>query len=307
MKPNLPTRRQLLSGLGSIPLGLGGGGAYARWIEPGSDIQIAHYRPQPANWPTGMKLRIAALADLHCGSVHMSLPRIEDIVARTNGLNPDIILLLGDYVCRAHKNVHGVSAPDWAGSLASLKAPLGVHAILGNHEYWDDPQIMRSRQGMPAGGRALMEAGIPVMTNTAIRIVGANGPFWLAGLDDQICFMIGRNRFIGRDDLPAALGMVSDDAPVILMAHEPDLFVDVPARISLTLSGHTHGGQVKFFGWSPYIPSNYGSRFQHGLIVEEGRHLIVSAGLGTSGPPMRFGVPPEIVLVEMGGAGPDMA
>jgi uncharacterized protein len=300
MKTRILTRRQVLTGVGAIPLGLGGGGAYARWIEPGSDIHVAHYQPRPLNWPVGQKLKIAALADLHCGSVHMSLERIAEIVARTNALKPDITLLLGDYVCREKNNVHAVSPSEWASALAGLKAPLGVHAILGNHEYWDDPAIQRSRQGAPYALRALEAAGIPVMTNTAIRLDAGTGPFWLAGVDDQLCFMTGRNRFIGRDDLPGTLAQVTDSAPVILMAHEPDLFVDVPSRVSLTLSGHTHGGQVRFFGWAPYVPSNYGGRFQHGHVVEDERHLIVSAGLGTSGPPMRFGVPPEIVVVEMG-------
>lgn len=282
-------------------MGAGGaGGAYARWVEPGSGIHVAHYRPRPANWPLDRKLTIAVVSDLHCGSVHMPLSRIHEIVSATNALGADIILLLGDYVCRESNNVHGVASAVWARALAQLTAPMGVHAILGNHEYWDDPVIRRSRLGMPAGGIALQDAGIHLMTNSAIRLSAAGGPFWLLGLDDQICFMTGRNSFIGRDDLPAAMAMVTDDAPVILMAHEPDLFVDVPPRVSITLSGHTHGGQVKLFGWSPYVPSNYGARFQHGQIIEEGRHLIVSAGLGTSGPPLRFGVPPEIVLVELG-------
>ncbi len=90
---------------------------------------------------------------------------------------------------------------------------------------------------------------------------------------------------------------------MILLAHEPDIFVDVPERVALTLSGHTHGGQVHLMGWTPYVPSNYGNRFRHGHIIEDARHLIVSAGLGTSGPPMRLGVPPEIVLIELGTPG----
>jgi uncharacterized protein len=297
------TRRQVITGASAVPASLTtGSAAYARWVEPGSDIHVAHHAPRPARWPDGLKLRIAALSDLHCGSVHMPLARIEEIVERTHALKPDLILLLGDYVCPPTGNVHGLRGPDWAGALARLQAPLGVHAIVGNHEYWDDHEIKRTRQGISAGQAALEAAGIATMINRAEKIQTPEGAFWLAGLDDQLCFWIARNTFIGRDDLKGTLAQVTDDAPVILMAHEPDLFVDVPERVALTLSGHTHGGQVKVFGWSPYIPSNYGSRFQHGLIIEEGRHLIVSAGLGTSGPPMRFGVPPEIVVVDLGGA-----
>ena len=93
---------------------------------------------------------------------------------------------------------------------------------------------------------------------------------------------------------------MADDAPVILLAHEPDIFPQVPERVSLTLSGHTHGGQVRLLGYSPMVPSQYGNRYAYGNVVEEGRHLIVSGGLGTSILPVRFGVPPEIVLLDLG-------
>jgi predicted MPP superfamily phosphohydrolase len=84
------------------------------------------------------------------------------------------------------------------------------------------------------------------------------------------------------------------------MAHEPDIFPKVPDRVALTLSGHTHGGQVRLFGWSPIVPSEFGNRYAYGHVIEDGRHLIVSGGLGCSILPVRFGVPPEIVIVELG-------
>jgi len=84
------------------------------------------------------------------------------------------------------------------------------------------------------------------------------------------------------------------------MAHEPDLFTKIPERVSLTLSSHTHGGQVRLFGWSPIVPSQYGNRFAYGHVVENGRHLVVSGGFGTSIMPVRFGMPPEIVVLELG-------
>ncbi len=87
---------------------------------------------------------------------------------------------------------------------------------------------------------------------------------------------------------------------VILMAHEPDIFPQVPDRVSLTLSGHTHGGQVRLFGHAPVVPSRYGSRYAYGHIIEGGRHLIVSGGLGCSILPLRFASPPEINLIELG-------
>jgi predicted MPP superfamily phosphohydrolase len=254
----------------------------------------------PPDWTPGLSLRVAVLSDLHCGGVHMPLSRLSEIVDITNALDVDVVLLLGDYVVRASRNTHDVTVNQWTNALARLRAPLGVHAILGNHEYWDDPAAQRNRGREPIFSAAIREKGINLLVNQAIRLERNGMPFWLAGLDDQIAYWVGRNRFIGRHDLARTLASVTDDAPVVLMAHEPDIFVDVPDRVSLTLSGHTHGGQVRVLGWSPHVPSNYGNRFAYGHVVEDGRNLVVSAGLGTSVLPVRVGMPPEIVLLQLG-------
>ena len=156
----------------------------------------------------------------------------------------------------------------------------------------------------------LRKAGIPVYENDARRLSKDGQPFWLAGLGDQWAFQRGargrkrgRNWTRGIDDLPATMALIKDDAPVILMMHEPDAFPSVPARVALTLAGHTHGGQVVLGGYPLIVPSRYGRRYAYGHIVEEWRHLIVSGGLGCSMAPVRFGVPPEIVVIELGGAG----
>lgn len=98
-------------------------------------------------------------------------------------------------------------------------------------------------------------------------------------------------------DLPLTLRNVMGDAPVILMVHEPKIFRSVPERVSLTIAGHTHGGQVRLFGHSPFMPARHG-QYIYGHFVENGRNLIVSGGLGVSRVAVRLGVPPEIVLVE---------
>ena len=108
-----------------------------------------------------------------------------------------------------------------------------------------------------------------------------------------------RLRF-GVDDLKATLDQVPDGDPVILLAHEPDIMVRVPERVSLVLSGHTHGGQVRLFGWSPVVPSRFGNRYAYGHVREQ-CDLIVSGGLGCSIIPVRFGMPPEIVVVSITG------
>ena len=174
-----------------------------------------------------------------------------------------------------------------------------MHAVLGNHDWWDDDAAQAARRGPVESRRVLEAQGIPVMENDAVRLTHGGRPFWLAGLADQNAFY-PQHVWQGPDDLPGTLAKVTDDAPVILMAHEPDIFPQVPERVALTLSGHTHGGQVRILGWSPVTPSHYGNRYAYGHIVEGGRHLIVSGGLGVSGVPVRLGVPPEIVLVELG-------
>ena len=211
-------------------------------------------------------------------------------------------LSLGDYVAGIRHVTRFIPANEWAAVLAGLQAPLGVHAILGNHDWWDDKTVQREGRGTIVARRALETAGIPVYENDARRLTKDGRAFWLAGLGDQLAYVPAR-RFrrvprIGVDDLGATLRKVTDDAPVVLLAHEPDIAWRVPARVSLQLSGHTHGGQVRLFGWSPVSPS--GPRLAYGHI-RTNCDVIVSGGLGCSFVPFRLGVPPEIVLVTLGG------
>jgi predicted MPP superfamily phosphohydrolase len=236
--------------------------------------------------------------------------RIRAIVDTTNGLGADIVLLLGDFVVsdgfERRFSTGDVALEEWAEVLAGLRAPLGVHSILGNHEWWADPIAQENGKGPPASRAVIEKAGIPVYENDAVRLSKDGKPFWLAGLGDQVAFLPSRRRFPGRrvgvDDLPGTLAKVTDDAPLILMAHEPDIAVKVPERVSLMLSGHTHGGQVRLFGYSPVVPSRYGNRFAYGHVREQ-CDLIVSGGLGCSIMPIRIGVPPEIVVVTLRGGG----
>lgn len=306
------TRRHLLSGFAAMIAGGAGLGAYALGVEPIWRLGVTRYRLRPPGWPANLRLRLAVLADIHACDPWMTEMRVRQIVARTNALAADAVLLLGDYVAsyRMRRFSRHLEDARWAGALAGLAAPLGVHAVLGNHDWWDDLAAQRSGKGPIAARRALEGAGIPVYENDAVRLQKNGAPFWIAGLGDQWAFFIARRRssrkerfgFTGVDDLDGALARVTDDAPVILLAHEPDIFPHVPDRVALTLSGHTHGGQVRVFGYAPVVPSFYGQRYAYGHIVEEGRHLIVSGGLGCSGLPIRFGSPPEIVLIELGDA-----
>jgi predicted MPP superfamily phosphohydrolase len=300
------SRRSLLKG--SLACLFAGAGAvgYAFGIEPHVRLKVAHYRLTPGAWPAGLHLRVAALADLHACEPWVGVRRIREIVEATNGLHADVIVLLGDYVAGHHWVTDWVHSDVWAPELGRLKAPLGVHAVLGNHDWWEDRTAQKNGRGPTFARRALEAAGIRVYENDAMRLQKGQHGFWLAGLGDQLALLPGarwgRQRFAGVDDLPVTLANVTDDAPVILLAHEPDIFPRVPERVSLTLSGHTHGGQLRVFGYSPVVPSRFGNRYAYGHIVESERHLIVSGGLGCAILPVRIGVPPEIVLVDVGAA-----
>ncbi len=268
--------------------------AYAFGIEPGIRLTVATQRIRPPLWPRGMRLRIAALADPHLGEPWMPLARLKAIVARANQLGPDLFVLLGDYRADHPFVARHVSFRAIAETLAGLRAPLGVHAVLGNHDWWQDAAAFRRRAGPTEAHRAFGAAGLPILENRAIRISDGPAPFWLLGLGDQLAFFRR-----GVDDLAGTLAQVSGDEPAILLAHEPDIFPRVPDRIALTLSGHTHGGQVRLFGFSPIVPSRYGNRYAYGHVREGVRDLVVSGGIGCSKLPVRFGMPPEITVIEL--------
>jgi predicted MPP superfamily phosphohydrolase len=214
------------------------------------------------------------------------------VVDAAQALGSDLIVVLGDYFATHHFVTERVPHPVWAAELARLKARLGVYAILGNHDWWYDIAGVRS---------ALSAVRIPVMENDVVLLDDRGRRFWLAGLGDQLAYWLGPSHFQGVDDLPGTLARVTSDDPVILLAHEPDIFTQVPARVALTIAGHTHGGQIRLPLIEPvWAPSEYGARFAYGHIVEGGRHLIVSGGLGCSKVPLRLGVPPEIVCIELG-------
>jgi predicted MPP superfamily phosphohydrolase len=300
----LITRREVLKVLGGGAAGLLALGGYAFAYEPLARLRIARYALTPPGWPPGLKLRIVALADLHACEPWMPASRIASICARANALEGDMTVLLGDYSAGMRMATRHLHSSEWSKALATLSAPLGVHAIMGNHDWWEDKAAQRNGGKDTFGHRALADVGIPVYSNRAVRLEKNGHGFWLAGLEDQMALLpnraLGRTGMRGLDDLGGTLAQVSDDAPVILLAHEPDIFPRVPRRVSLTLSGHTHGGQVRFFGYAPVVPSRYGNRYAYGHVEEDGRNIVVSGGLGCSILPVRFGVPPEIVVVDLG-------
>jgi predicted MPP superfamily phosphohydrolase len=300
----VPARPQATRGVsrrGLLKTGLGLTGI-ASLIVPGSaaygaydaatGLSITAYHPVPANWPDRQRLTITVIADLHAGGPNMGIERVRQVVDASNALGSDLIVILGDYFATHRFITEHVPDPAWAAELARLKAPLGRYAILGNHDWWYGLEGVRS---------ALRQERIPLMENDAVLLGKPGNRFWLCGLGDQIAHRLGPNRFQGVDDLPGTLAKVNTNDPVILLAHEPDIFPDVPSRVALTLAGHTHGGQIKLPFIEPvWAPSAFGARFAYGHIVEQGRHMIVSGGLGTSIVPVRIGVTPEILHITLG-------
>jgi uncharacterized protein len=266
------------------------GGAFAVkafWIEPRS-LVITRADIAVAPWPAEARpLRVAVLTDIQPAGPHVTAERVAEVVAETNALEPDLVVLLGDYVSLMRLSTSHVPPKATAAVLAKLQAPLGVHAVLGNHDWWLDGRYIR---------RLLEEAGIRVYENEARPVDATDGRrLWIAGLADLSARTV---------DLPGTLAQVTDDAPVLLLSHSPDVFPEVPERVALTLAGHTHGGQFDLpFVGRLIVPSRFGQRYAYGHIVEGGRQMFVSSGIGNAILPARYGVPPEIVLLRIGAPG----
>ena len=235
-------------------------------------------------WSEGLDgLRIAVLSDLHAGAPPVGEARLRKLVTNVNAAAPELVVILGDLL--THDGPFGdplepeaVMAP-----LARLAAPIGVFVVLGNHDW-------------PHGGERLMraaaDAGVRVLDDDAARALRhGRHPLWLAGIADASS---------RSPDVRGVLRRISDGAPVLALTHSPDVFPQVPERVSLTLAGHTHGGQVRLpFVTRLVIPSRFGERYARHHVEEGGRHLFVSPGIGTAGLPIRFRAPPELTLLTL--------
>lgn len=228
-------------------------------------------------------LRALLLADIHVAGPDMPPERLERIVAKANSLRPDVVLIAGDLVSDKRLATRRYPMAEAIAPLAALRAPLGTFAVLGNHDHWRDAGAARA---------ALEAAGVRVLANEA----AAAGPLAVAGLGDA---------FTGRDDPDATIAAVrATPGARLLVSHSPDPFPDLPPDVPLMLAGHTHCGQIRL----PLVGaistmSDHGERYACGEIREGGRTLIVSAGLGTSLLPLRYGTAPELRLIELVPAG----
>ena len=210
-------RRKFLRVLGGAVLAGFGGAAYGIGVESFRHI-VTRYRVTPQGWPRDLPMKIALVADIHACEPWMPVERIDQIVQQTNTLGADLVLLLGDYTRGRVPATAEVPDDDWARALSGLRAPLGVHAVMGNHD-WRNDRAAAYRGGELTRARLALERhGITVYSNEAVQLRHLGRPFWLAGLEDQSVWF--RNKITKKwrklNDLPGTLAHVTDDAPVIL-------------------------------------------------------------------------------------------
>jgi predicted MPP superfamily phosphohydrolase len=229
--------------------------------------------------PAFAGVKILFISDIHAGPF-LSKARLEGVFAHLAGLRADVVLHGGDL---ATSNVK--EAAVHAATLAGLTAPLGVYAVLGNHDHYT-----RDLPGLAALWRS---CGVRTLDNEVVALERGGAKLALAGIDDWN---------VGRPDLPRALAdaaRLAPGAPVVLASHNPDAFFEAAdGGVALTLSGHTHGGQVRIPG-RPVLVRMSRYRLDEGWFVRDGAHLVVSRGLGVSGVPVRLFCSPEVLLVTL--------
>lgn len=245
------------------------------------------------------KLRIALLSDFHANRPFMGPRKLKKLVEQTQSLAPDMILLLGDYAGHVIGG-ESLSPDEVTDAFRLFEAPLGVFAVFGNHDWRNDPAPEPEHSVPTIWHRAFSTAGIPFLSNDVLTLEAEGVPFQLAGLESQRAFKRRRPRRVrGKDDLNAVMQALDPSIYTLLMAHEPDVFPDLESSIDLTVSGHTHGGQIAPFGRPLVVPSRYGARYAYGAFAEGSKQMIVSGGLGNTTLPFRIGRPPEIVMVDL--------
>jgi uncharacterized protein len=250
------------------------------FIEP-NHLIVHQETIQIDNWPKEFSgLRVALIADIHTGGPFIDDKKLQRIVELTNQQNPDLIVLLGDYMSPNSWHSRRVEPEVTAAAMKNLHAPLGVYAVLGNHDWWYNGGKVR---------RAFEASGIPVLDDEVAEIKSQNGSFWLVGLADF---------WTRPQHVSPTIAKVPAGAPVIAITHNPDVFPGLPQSVPLLLAAHTHGGQVNFpLIGTPIVPSRFGRKYTAGHVFENGHHMFVTTGIGTSILPVRFRVPPEIVIL----------
>ncbi len=276
------TRRKFLRWLGcttgSIAAAGFGGWKYVWHVEPWW-LAVERVKVPVAGLPSALNgLTIAQLSDFHWGK-DLKEGHVAKAVDLALEARPDLIVLNGDYVTYHARNIDGC-----ARELARLTAPHGVYAILGNHDHWTDDRVVQA---------GLESVGVPVLRNANVRIPVGEADLWLAGVDDV---------WERQADIDRALEGIPPGAVIILLAHEPDYADQVAGRgVTLQLSGHSHGGQVRLplFG-SPILPL-WGRKYPSGLHRVDDMWLYTNRGIGLIQPAVRFNCRPEVAVIQLQG------
>jgi predicted MPP superfamily phosphohydrolase len=241
-----------------------------------------------AIWPaTAPPIRVALLSDIHVGNRAMKAARFKAIVDQVNAARPDLVLLAGDFVIGHSGDDVSAYARALTAPLRRLRAPLGVIAVLGNHDHWTDPGAVRA---------ALTAGGVVVMENEAVR----RGPITVIGVGDL---------FSGHDDWPRSMQSAAKLGGMpLVVTHSPDLATRLPKGFPLLLAGHTHCGQIvlpvlgPLIAYSPLLNWQplYDPKYRCGIIRDPGRITVVTAGVGSGTAPIRIGAPPDWWLLTLG-------
>lgn len=255
---------------------------YATFIEP-NQLAIRRVEIVSEHWQ-GAPLTIAALSDTHVGSPHVDAARMGRIVNRVNALRPDLVVLLGDYVGghepeAAHTPLEQSEIIGGVATFAALQAPLGVVAVLGNHDSWYNRQSITT---------ALQEAGVAALWNRNVMIEREGGAIVVAGLADL---------WTGEPSYSEAIDGAPEGVDTIVLTHSPDVLPNIPEGPALVLAAHSHCGQVTIpLLGRPVVPIE-NKNYACGRVDEAGKVMYVTGGIGTSILPVRFLNPPEIVLI----------
>jgi uncharacterized protein len=225
-------------------------------------------------------LKLVQLSDTHAG-LDMSADRLSRVVGTINRLRPDVVVLTGDYVSGDPGNWTLAETSDATAPLTDLKAPLGVFAVVGNHD-----SIEKTRW-------AMRDTAIRLLVNEVADL----GVIVLVGADD----LGGARQPV--EQMRRLVRAEKGERPVIVLSHRPEFFEWLPPRSELLLAGHTHGGQLLLPKLTRMLVGDYLAGHLRGSFFYRGQLMIVSSGLGTTALPIRWGVPPEIVEIMLVPAG----
>lgn len=264
---------------------------YGSFIEPQLIITTNQAIKLGASVSATSTLRAAVLSDFHVGP-YKKEPYLRRVVATTMAQHPDIVFILGDNI------FDDISYIKYLSPLKDLKAPLGVFAVLGNHDYGEIGYLRG--ETMETRARAVRETlenfDIKVLINQGTKVQAGGKDFYLLGLDEI---------WTGRASLPKALKnleTIEAPHPSILLAHNADIVREAEKYgIDLVVAGHTHGGQIRLplIGSVPKIPHRLGNKYDRGLFSFGKTRLFITSGVGESGPRARLFVPPEVAMLEI--------